>query len=514
MKKTSILFAGLMILALLASISGCSSAQEAQAVLDRYEVTTDWLNLEQVTFTGRSYDPSIPALTIPVKSAVGHYDYDNMPKGNPANPAPTVPSSASNSRTRSNVQYLDGLTSSVGGFSLVEFKYGEGETQPDGSAIFPAVAKYRMSVNIYTDANVPDLFGKWSKMERSAIWFDAYDYASYLERDQGKGTWIRYDVEWDEYIWSILRAGRFDGVFDVKFGLDPIFPQVRVKVSNETDTGTIDFVQSVHWGNIVVTKVDLGGSLENYRDLFPTLGKESTEKISVQTITVADDKASFSSTFGCASKSVGSVSALAGATAGTVYSQTAQQGFVKVNSAVGSVIGTGTAGSTDVTGKVDFDIQPEILLYYQDITVKTVSMYIDHFAGVGYCGVDEQHGVFSRSYVNKAIRGARVNNPYTQVTFEANAYFETTMKPSGQVAISALSKPSMLQTDMVWDASLRGDMGGNLFLGDYQGTIESIVGRLIPDIQAIITIIVVVAVVALAIYIAIQILIRRKIRGR
>jgi hypothetical protein len=92
-------------------------------------------------------------------------------------------------------------------------------------------------------------------------------------------------------------------------------------------------------------------------------------------------------------------------------------------------------------------------------------IYLDVYQElIGFSGIDPTHD-HSRTWSGNLIRGARVNNGYVQVTFEGNVYFDTVLIPVGRLAQTVLDTPSMLHTDIVWDASLGGTVGGGIGIG-------------------------------------------------
>jgi hypothetical protein len=273
MKRKSI-FCGYVVLLLVVSFVSIFQVKPVTAVAaaeEKYDVTTDWIDLEGTFFTGAAGWPSCPTGMATPQPSHGSKYSSKIAYPTPLNTevTTTTVSTSGVPYTNKNVNDVPGLVAVLGGISLTRFtKLNDGVLQADGTKVYSAVATYELSVNIYTDGRIPDIFCGFRDMNVESRWFACYYFNNYIQRDRTDqhpdgGSWEIWDAEWTEKYWDLIRSSRFDGSIACKFGIDPIFPTVNLGIDQEN---SIDVLQDYRWGNIVVKDLDYGGPIENYVD--------------------------------------------------------------------------------------------------------------------------------------------------------------------------------------------------------------------------------------------------------
>jgi hypothetical protein len=294
--------------------------------------------------------------------------------------------------------------------------------------------------------------------------------------------------------------------------LVPTFPRIGVTFTDESsgESDSINFLQSIRWGEFKMVDRRDGGPIESHEDVFDYSSTSTggfdvvdiTRYQQIQDSTLADGKAA------AAALLLGR-GVFAGPT--NVLPAQVQRGFLEdLPSPSGETIGATISGTNNERARltIPVDIQPEILIHKQQIDVKAVRFDLDTLQAI--CLPARVTGVVqSPDKTHSAYRGVRVNNLFSQLRFETTAYISTTLEPEGVISRNILSNPESFSTDAIWDASIRGDMGGDLFIQGSRGNLfEQGAAELAETLQNVLTIarpIIVLALVGIGIYAFIKI---------
>ena len=232
---------------------------------------------------------------------------------------------------------------------------------------------------------------------------------------------------------------------------------------------------TVYAGNVRVVSIKTG-TVDSYSDLF--VGGSDKKEAGVDFLDGREDAPS-SATFAHAIDHIkASFETLGVYGTNNVPRKTQlQQGWCRVQQ---GVVGSSQAGHA--TPSLSVDIQPEVLLYMQELELsQNLNMIVDVHDGL----VIKDAGIYKESPrridYDRCV-GYRVNNLYAQIEIEFNAVFEADAYATGETGRAILAAPTIDATDRIWDLAVQGQAAGITVRGtkgDLLGYIMSFGGELV-----------------------------------